>query len=75
MLTSLHIIPAGHLEDKVMQVFELEQKVTRKVVRSKHWSGEAVIEEVAEQQVGGPEKLASAIRRGAVRVIRRGLLE
>ena len=64
---------AGHLADKVMQHFEVEQKVSRKVVNSKHWSGEAVIEEVAEQKVGGPERLAQAVRRGAVRVIRRGL--
>ena len=63
---------AGGVRDNVLSKFRMQESVKRGVQRSNGWSGEAVIQEVAEVRCGGPDRLESAVRRGAVRLLKRG---
>ena len=48
--------------------YKLEETSGRSTSKSLGWMGESLIQEEAEARLGGPEKLAAAVRRGAIKV-------
>ena len=60
------------MQDGVMENFEMVESSGRTNKKENQWRGEGVILEVALQRVGGEQRLQDALRRGAVRYVRKG---
>ena len=67
--------PGGSLTNNIMVEFKTKEKIEASKERSSGWKSEGHIQEVAEEMVGGHERLVQAIRRGAVKVHREGEVE
>ena len=67
-----HALKGRHLQDKIVETFEQKVSAAKGVSRERGWVGEAVLEEIAAQRLGGQERLARAVQRGAVRVFQQG---
>ena len=63
-----------HMQNHVMQTFEAMEEAKIGAKKKNLWRTEAVLEEVAVKQLGGPLPFQQALRRGAVQVVQRGAL-